>query len=294
MTADDASPQIALIGFGEAGQAFAQGWQQQGVGPVAAFDLAGTDPAAHAALQARAQALGVALHTDRAAALAGVPHVFCLVTADRALQAARECAPHLAPGALWFDGNSCAPDTKRAAARVIEAAGGRYVDTAVMAPVHPKLHRTPLFLAGPHADEAAALLAGWGMQARVLGAQVGDASTVKMLRSVMIKGMEALTAECVLAARKAGLEDQVIDTLIASNPEIDWPRQGAYNLERMMQHGQRRASEMREVVVTLQDLGFPGAISAAVADWHQRIGDLGLRDADGDLTERADSILARL
>ena len=281
---------IALIGFGEAGRAFAKGWGPAWGAQVTAFDLKGSD----AALAAAARRHGVDLASDRAQALSGADHVFCLVTADQARIAAAQCAPHLAPGTLWFDCNSCAPDTKRAAAELIGAAGGLYVDTAVMAPVYPRLHETPLLISGPGAERAEPFLAAMGMQARRLGDRVGDASAVKMLRSVMIKGMEALHAECFLAARRAGVEDEVLGSLAASNPEIDWPRQGGYNLERMMQHGLRRAAEMREVVVMLRDLGFAGDVSAAVADWHERIGAMGLKEAEGGLIERADKVLDRL
>jgi len=281
---------VALVGFGEAGRAFARGWGRDRGVRFAAFDVKGDDPM----LRAAGQELGVEIAPDRARALTGAEHVFCLVTADQARVAAVECAPFLAPGTLWFDCNSCAPDTKRAAAEAVEAAGALYVDTAVMAPVYPKMHETPLLISGPGAEAAEPFLAAMGMKARRLGARVGDASSVKMLRSVMIKGMEALSAECFLAARRAGVEGEVIGSLIASNPEIDWPRQGGYNLERMMQHGIRRAAEMREVVVTLRDLGFPGDVTAAVADWHQRIGDMGLKDVEGGLIERADKVLGQL
>lgn len=272
----------ALIGFGEAGQALAKGWQQEGLSPPRAFDL-----------RAIAGAYGVQ-PTDRAQALAGAEAIFCLVTADRALDAARECAPHLSQGALWFDGNSCAPNTKRAAADVISAAGGIYVDLAVMAPIHPRLHRTPMLVAGPQAVRAAQVLEGFGMQLRVVGDVIGAASSIKMIRSVMVKGMEALFAECFIAARKAGVEGEVIASLIASTPEIDWPAQGAYNLERMMSHGIRRAAEMREVVQTLRDLGLKGDMTAAVADWQHALGDMGLKGIEGDLWERADMALSRL
>lgn len=115
-----------------------------------------------------------------------------------------------------------------------------------------------------------------------------------MLRSVMIKGMEALTAECLLAARRAGVEEQVLASLLASNPEIDWPRQAAYHLERMMVHGRRRAAEMREVAATLAELGLPNGLAAATADWQQQIGDLDLDPGSDDFTARADAVLTRI
>lgn len=271
--------QLGLIGYGEGGQAFAMGWAEEGVTPLA-FDIA-------------RPADGLDL-TSREAVLAGSQAVFSLVTADMALEAAVQCAPLLQPGALWFDGNSCAPKTKVRAAEVIAAASGRYVDTAIMAPVHPRLHRTPILLSGPHAAEAAVILARLGMAGRVVGDRVGQASSIKMIRSVMIKGMEALHAECFIAARKAGVEGEVMASLIASNPEVDWPASGAYNLERMMSHGIRRAAEMREVVQTLRDLGLAGDLTAAVAEWQDRIGQMGLKGEQGDLWARCDLALAHL
>ena len=283
---------IAFIGFGEAAEAFAVGWGAGRAGAVRAFDAKCADEAALP--RERALRAGVRLTDDRAAALADARAVFCLVTADRAVEAAEQAAPFLRPGAFWFDGNSCSPGAKRRAAGIVAAAGARYVDVAIMAPVYPGRHRTPLLVAGPHADAAAAVLAALDMTAKVAGAVVGDASSIKMIRSVMIKGMEALTAECLLAARRAGVEAQVLASLGASNPAIDWPRQAAYNLERMMVHGRRRAAEMHEVAATLAELGLPNGLARATADWQQRIGDLELAAGQDDFAHRADHVLRGL
>jgi 3-hydroxyisobutyrate dehydrogenase-like beta-hydroxyacid dehydrogenase len=281
---------VVLIGFGEAGRAFAKGWGKARDHSCRAFDLRHAD----AALRDAAETLGVDLVDRRDGLFAAAPIVFCLVTADRAQTAAEECAPHLVPGTLWFDCNSAAPDSKRAAAEVIAAAAGDYIDTAVMAPVYPRLHETPLLISGPNAVQSVEVLRQLGMKARCLSGRTGDASSVKMLRSVMVKGMEALSAECFLAARKAGVEAEVLGSLIVSNPEIDWPEQAAYNLERMLVHGMRRAAEMREVTVTLKGLGFDGAMASATADWQDRIGSLGLTAGDARFSDLADRILAAL
>lgn len=289
---------MAFIGFGEAAAAFLTGWRAAPIAALptclASYDRKTDEDATRADMQARQAAQGVAGCATPAVALEGAGAVFCLVTADQALVAAEAAAAHLPAGALWFDGNSCAPDTKRRAAQVIEGAGGRYVDMAIMAPVHPGLHRVPILIAGPHSDAALAELASLDMTARTVGDTVGRASSIKMIRSVMVKGLEALTAECFLAARRAGVEDEVIASLAASHPGTDWRTRGAYNLERMMVHGTRRAAEMREVAVTVADLGLGGGMSAATADWQDRIADLGADPGMDDLIARADAILARL
>lgn len=288
-------PRIAMIGFGEAGQSFAGGWRADGLdGAMTAWDLKLEQAAAGPALREAMEKLAVTPVPSAEEALAGAEMVFCLVTADRAADAARSYAPLLAPGALWLDGNSCAPTTKHEAARAVEAAGGRYVDVAIMAPVYPRRHRTPILLAGAAAEDAAAAMEGLGMQVTVAGPKVGDASTIKMLRSVMIKGLEALVAECFLAARTAGVEEAILASLMASDPGIDWPKRSSYNLERMMVHGRRRAAEMREVATTVSALGLSPRLSSAIADWQAQIGELGLAGGEDSLADRSDRILAAL
>ena len=241
------TPAVALIGFGEAGSTFARagGWG----GGARADEVLPQRAAARAELGGLAAA-------SAAEALPAAPLVLSLVTADAALAAAQSAAPFLAPGAIWCDMNSVAPETKRAAARVIAAAGGRYVDVAVLAPVNPSEMDVPLLLAGPAAEAASEALRRMGfINLRVVGGEVGRASAIKMIRSVMVKGIEALTAEMMLAAEAAGVADEVLASLDASEKARPWADRAAYNLERMTTHGLRRAAEMEEVAKTLAALG---------------------------------------
>lgn len=238
---------IALIGFGEAGSTFARaaGWEVQ----ARAWDIA---PARRSAMEEA----GVTASASAAEALADAPLVLSLVTADQALVAAQGYASHLAPGALWCDMNSVAPETKRAAAAAIEAAGGRYIDVAVLAPVDPARLAVPLLLAGPAAGAAETALRDAGFaNVRVVGEEVGKASAIKMIRSVMVKGIEALTDEMMQAAEAAGVVEEVLASLDASEKVLGWPDRAAYNLERMHSHGLRRAAEMEESAKTLLSLG---------------------------------------
>lgn len=244
--APSSAPRVALIGFGEAGETFArsEGWR----GVARAWDIL---PERRAAMSA----CGVQTGDDAAAALAGRAFVLSLVTADAALGAARAYATLLPEGALWCDMNSVAPGTKREAAAVIEAAGGRYVDVAVMAPVDKGM-AVPLLVSGPHARAAEPLLAALGFaNVRVVGDEVGRASAIKMIRSVMVKGLEALSWECAAAADAAGVFDEVMASLDASEKPFSWAERIAYNRERMETHGLRRAAEMEESARTLQGLG---------------------------------------
>jgi 3-hydroxyisobutyrate dehydrogenase-like beta-hydroxyacid dehydrogenase len=260
---------LTFIGFGEAGMAFAR--------PDArAFDRKTDDPAARDAKLDDFRQSGVTGCGDAAQALVGAAAVLSLVTADQALAAAQSGAPFLSPGALWFDMNSVAPDTKRAAAEAIEAAGGRYVDVAVMSPVESVRLAAPLLVSGPHASVGAESLAGFGFtNVRIVRGGVGAASSIKLIRSVMVKGIEALSAECALAAHAAGVEAEVVASLDASWPGADWARRFDYNLDRMLVHGGRRAAEMEEAVKALDALGTGAGMTRATVERQRALGALG-------------------
>ncbi len=267
---------VAFVGFGEAGAAFGAGLAACG------YDRKTDEPRTRDAKLADFAAARVVACDDLASAIDGTIAILSLVTADQALAVAEATAALIGEGALFFDMNSVAPDTKRAAARAIEAAGARYVDVAVMAPVHPAGRAVALLVGGPHAEIGAERLRTIGFaDVTVVDGPVGAASSIKMIRSVMVKGLEALTTECVLAAEAAGVRDAVIASLNASWPGTDWAAKADYNLDRMMVHGLRRAAEMDEVVKTLDALGTGSAMTRGTVARQRAIGALALVPPDG-------------
>jgi 3-hydroxyisobutyrate dehydrogenase-like beta-hydroxyacid dehydrogenase len=269
---------ILLIGFGEAGSTFAAAgaWSAR----ASAHDR---DPA-RASVMAQQ---GVACRDRLGDAVRDVPMILSLVTADQALAVARDAAALIGPGTIFCDMNSVAPQTKQAAAALIEAAGGHYVDVAVMAPVDPAGMAVPLLLSGARAEEAEVGLRALGFgKTRVVGADVGRASSIKMIRSVMVKGIEALTAECVLAAAQADVLDEVLASLDASEKAKPWRMRADYNLDRMLVHGTRRAAEMEEVVKTLDGLGTGAAMTRGTVARQAAIGALGVKTPPEALLEK--------
>lgn len=283
----------AIIGFGE-------------VGGILAADLA----AAHATVtafdispdaQARAHAAGLAsdpVPGSPAETCRGAAIVFVCVTAGSVLEAMRSLAGALDDAPFVVDVNSVSPGTKGEAAAIIEAAGGRYVEAAVMASVPPKRIATPILLGGCHAEAFAQAVAGLGMDLTVFSPDVGRASSVKMCRSVMIKGLEALTTECMLAARHYGVEHDVLRTMGDTLPHSDWPGLARYVISRALIHGKRRAEEMREVARTVDDAGVEPLLSRAIAerqDWAWRRGaEMGAGRNAPDLPELLAALMATL
>lgn len=288
---------LAFIGFGEAGRAFAMGLLDCAPGvALRGFDIKSLDGDTGPDMASAYRNHDVTGQISSGEAVYGTDAVFSLVTADQAFAVAQELAAHGLQDQLYFDCNSCSPGTKRAACDLIEAAGGRYVDVAVMAPVHPALHQTPLLVSGPHAREAKAVFDALDMRAQILPGAVGRASSVKMVRSIMIKGLEALTLECVLAGRQAGVDEEVLATLDKSFPGFDWPNKAAYMMERAMTHGIRRAAEMREVAKSVEEWQIDPHMARATVARQQEVGDLRLNAEElaDDYQVYADAVLQRL
>ncbi len=274
---------IGMVGYGEVGKVFSAGLKPHAA-LVSTWDLKLADTAQAAVLRVHAGGVGVAVADSMAQLCAESNLLISAVTASSTLAVAQAAAPHIRPGTVFLDLNSASPGTKQQAAQLIDAAGGHYVEAGVMTSVPPYGIRVPMLLGGARAAELAELLKSWGLDARAVSVDLGVASAIKMCRSVMIKGLEALVIESYATARAYGVEDHVLPTLVETFPSIDWSQQGAYFFSRVVQHGKRRAEEMREAANTVQEAGFPPFMSQAIADKQQWVADqaaLGLFDGLG-------------
>jgi 3-hydroxyisobutyrate dehydrogenase-like beta-hydroxyacid dehydrogenase len=271
------SETIAFIGFGEAGQTVSRGLLAEAQPAIRAYDILFEDPAAGRALRRAAESLGVGIARDHADAVRGAGIVFLAVTASSSLEAARACLPALGAGQLFLDINSVSPRRKIECAALVAPTGAAYVDVAVMAPVAPYRHKVPCLIGGPGAAALAPRAAALGMKMELVSAEVGQASAIKMFRSVVVKGLEAALVESMVASSEYGVEARVLASLQESFPGIDWEKLAGYMLERVVSHGKRRASEMREVAATLEGIGLEPHMAAASAARQQWIADLGVK-----------------
>jgi 3-hydroxyisobutyrate dehydrogenase-like beta-hydroxyacid dehydrogenase len=304
MDIDPGQWRIALVGYGEVGRILAEDLRRRDL-RVRAYDVKLDGPGAEsgAPLRAHAAACGTALAASHAEVTAGADLVVSAVTASQAVPVAQACAPAIARGAYFLDFNSASPGAKIRAAQLIDAAGGRYVEGAVMTSVPPYRIRVPLLLGGPHAADLEPALRALGFDAKVGDERLGVASATKMCRSVMIKGLEAMVIECFTTARAYGVEDRVLASLQETFPGIDWEKQGAYFFQRVIEHGRRRAEEVREVAHTVREAGLEPWSAAGTAErqaWVADLADAGLFGARGtpgfarsaDWRTEADRILA--
>ena len=265
---------IGMIGYGEVGKIFTAGLKDRVAG-ISAWDLTFDAPGLRDAQLAHAAQAGVAACASMAELCGRADLIISAVTASNTLAVAQAAAAHVRRGTIFLDLNSASPGTKQQAAALIDAAGGHYVEAGVMTSVPPYGIKVPMLLGGARAAELAGVLAAWGMDAKAVSEKLGVASAIKMCRSVMIKGLEALVIESYTTARAYGVEDHVLPTLAETFPSIDWEKQGAYFFSRVVQHGQRRAEEMREAANTVREAGggFDPFMASAIAGKQQWVAD---------------------
>jgi 3-hydroxyisobutyrate dehydrogenase-like beta-hydroxyacid dehydrogenase len=257
---------VALIGYGEVGRILGRALRAHGLTSLSTFDRLFDDPARREAILQRARDDGVKPVATAAKAVADADLVICAVTADQTFAAAQSVTARLHAGAFYVDVNSASPQTKCDCAALIDAAGGRYVETAVMTSVPPYGIGVPMLSGGPHAAAAAPLLAALGFRVERASDELGVASAIKMCRSVIVKGMEAIVIESFLSARRYGVEKQVLASLAETFPGLDWEKSGDYFFQRVVAHGKRRAEEMREAAATVREAGLEPLMASAIAD----------------------------
>jgi 3-hydroxyisobutyrate dehydrogenase-like beta-hydroxyacid dehydrogenase len=292
---------VGLVGYGEVGRILAEDLRKQNV-KVSAYDIKlGGDQAN--ALRDHASTYGVALASSHADLAAQADFIVSAVTASQAVPVAQACAPAIRQAAWFLDFNSASPGAKRRGSVLIDGSGGRYVEGAVMTSIPPYRIKVPLLLGGSGAGELAPLLVALGFDAKLASDELGVASAVKMCRSVVIKGLEAMVIESFTTARAYGVEDAVLASLAETFPGINWEKQGAYFFQRVIEHGRRRSEEVREVAETVREIGLTPWSAQGTAErqaWVADLADAGLFGSRGtgevarspDWRTEADRILA--
>jgi 3-hydroxyisobutyrate dehydrogenase-like beta-hydroxyacid dehydrogenase len=262
--------QIALIGFGEVGGIFGSDFAGAGL-RVSIFDILLNWEPARSETLAKAKNAKVHASDTLQEALQSADLIISAVTASSAAAVAGSAAPFLRAGQIYLDINSVSPDTKLEIARTLNESPVTFVEAAVMAAVSPQRLKVPMLLGGAYAATAAERLQAIGMNVKPISDRIGVASAIKMCRSIIIKGLEAITVESMFTARRYGAEKQVLDSLAATYPDMGWS--GAlpdYLISRVAEHGKRRAAEMREAAQAVADAGLEPLTALATAqrqDW---------------------------
>jgi 3-hydroxyisobutyrate dehydrogenase-like beta-hydroxyacid dehydrogenase len=282
---------IAFIGFGEAAGLLTDGLAEAGAEVTATFDILINNPDKAIAHKEKAGSKGVLAAKDAEQAVQAANIIISAVTSKEILIAAKNVAPHLTASQIYMDINSASPDAKQEAAKVIEANGADFVEAAVMDLVPPHGHKVPMLLAGAKAETLAETLSTYGMNVKAIGSEIGNASSVKMVRSVFMKGFSAILLESLVAAHKLNAADAVLDSLQVTYPQMNWHELAGKSMSRLIQHAKRQSEEMSSVAATLEELGVEPITAKATGARLGWLADLELAKASDSLPETYDEFL---
>ncbi|MDL2272092.1 DUF1932 domain-containing protein [Desulfovibrio sp. OttesenSCG-928-I05] len=275
---------VVFIGFGEAAFNIAAGLKSEGLADMGAFDINANNPKFATAITSRAEETGVTLFDDVATACAGAEFIFSLTSATVAVSVAEGIFPHLKAGQVYVDMNSAAPTVKETINALPREKGVLFCDAGVMGTVPGNRHTVPMFIAGEGAARFAEEFLPYGMKLTALDAPAGGASAIKMLKSVVMKGLPQLMFESFEGAHRYGVLDILVKSLSSSLEGKSVEKLADTFIARTLIHAARRAAEMRDVQSTLDALDMDASMVKATIkklddmaeqDWSELLGEGG-------------------
>ena len=272
---------LSFIGFGVAGYGLAKGLKEAGIQEIFFTDNQWNSPPFGETLRKRAAEIN-ANYLDSIRKLTDTSDtIISCVTGSVACLVAEQAAPYLTENNLFIDVNTTSPMVKEKIAAIVEKSGAAFVDAAMKGPIPTFLHRVPIIASGRGAARFKEAMEPYGMQIDCLGEKPGNASGLKMFRSIFQKGLVALLIEMLLAARRYEAEDTVLRSISETMDQHNFLETVRIIFTKGITSAERLAHEMEDVIETLQFLDLPSSMTQAVQEklaWCSR---LGLREKFG-------------
>lgn len=257
---------LGFIGFGGAGYGLAKGLKQAGVAEIHYYDRMQQTPPYAAVIRSHADEIGAIQAADTRELLGRVETVISCVTGAMAVSVAEEAAPFLAPGHLYVDVNTSAPQVKEAVAAIVSPAGAAFVDAAMLGGIPTFLHRVPIVASGDGANRFLLAMQPFGMNIRVIGPKPGQGSAIKMFRSIFMKGMLSLFLEMLTATHRYGVDEMVLGSIAESLDGVPLLETARLQVTKGVVNAERMAHEMEEVISTLEGMDLPAGMSRAAME----------------------------
>lgn len=257
---------IGFIGFGTVASEFSRGFDRSGLLEVWAYDKILEDPLQKGKMQKRAAELNVKLAGDIASLIEGCEIVLSTVTVDAAIEVAKQSASFLGKQNTYVDLNSTSPGTKREIAHIVETTGANFVEGAILGAIGSYGLRVPIMVCGEEVEEFQNLMGQVGMDLTYVGKAIGKACTIKMLRSVFAKGVEALLVEMLQGAVRHDVENYVMENICKYMDGSSFFSIANNWLTTHAVHAERRFWEMEQVIETLREIGVEPIMATATRE----------------------------
>ena len=286
---------FAFIGFGELGSSLAEGLGRSDAHLVRVYTPERTQPAAAAALAGRLRSTGAHPSPSLQEAIPGATAVLSVVPAGASRGVAEHCAPLLDRGAYYVDFTAAPVADKEIAAALVGQVGALYVDAAVLGTVAASGFEVPIVVSGPGAHGWRALVDPEGLVVEAIDAPAGHATLLKLLRSVYMKGRDALILEMMLAARRYGLAERVAESIQGPGEQVPFTTLAERVLCALAVHAERRADELLASSEVVRAAGVDPVITRAGSEVLRRLAGLELRDTfDRERPSDAEQVLAAI
>lgn len=269
---------LGFIGFGEVGYEISRGLKAEGLSGIVAFDSMAGDPKYGAQINQRAQEAGVSLLATPCEVAKHCDVVIGAVPGSRALQAAMDVIPGLAKGKIYVDVSTSAAPTKKKIAEAVAKKEADFVDGAMMGPLSVQQHKVPTLISGSGCEKLVSLLTPYNMSLEKVSDTPGDAISVKLVRSVYMKGMASLAVEMLEAAAKLKVERLVLDSISATVNAAPFEDTLNWLIPATAIHAQRQAHEMTDVTAMLKEIGVAPTMTEATTKRLLWLVDKGLKE----------------
>ena len=269
---------LGFVGFGEAAFGITMGLKSEGFEYITAYDKAYQQPPQSKIITERAKTAEIELLPSVEKVLEVSNMVISATSASEAVNVANAASPFLSKGDIFVDVNAACPDTMKEVFDILRKTDCIFVDVAMMADVKSNRHKVPMFVSGPGAERFENLMSPYGMNIRIVGDAPGQASAIKMVRSVFTKGVEALLMEVFTAAQEYKIVDLTMENLAKSMDSTTFEKRANVLLGKTAIHSARRIHEMEDVIKTLNSLGVDSIMSRATLENFIRIERLGLNE----------------
>ena len=269
---------IGFIGYGEASYNISKGLHETSKPLIYAFDIMWPKQDTNNIIGNRAKECNVSLVPTMGELIEKADIILCATSAKSALSIAKLASEYLKPGKIYADINSASPMVKKQIDTVVSGTGADFVDCGVMDIIPPHRQKVPIAVSGSGARKFADFANSIGMNVTFINETAGSASTLKMLRSVFMKGLTSLLLEMLVPASKIGVEDKIMEYISKTFSGSTLEQLANLLINRTAVGASRRISEMKDVAATLKSLKVESFATEATIKRLEWVESLQLKD----------------